>query len=144
MVVPVLAGLAGCGGDSREEFVAKADEACRERVDLARQADQGVQTSNALFADAYEEELARLEALEPPGELEDDFQRLLDLYTERTRRQREVAGLDAKIERAGSRGEYGRLIDRLSPIATAANRARVQGNRLAEKLGLEVCGEQLS
>ena len=146
-VVPLVLGvavLAGCGGASRGDFAAEADRICQERIELFRQADEGAQTSNALIADAYEEELEKLRELEPPGELEDDFERLLELLDERTRRQREFADVQAEFERIGEGDDYAALSERLTAASTAANRTRVQANRAAKDLGLETCATNLT
>ena len=138
-----LALVAGCGDDG-PDFVAEADGICRARVEVFERADAGGDTSNATFADAYEKELARLREVEPPEDQAADFRRLIDLYTERTRKQREAAELDSALERTRSRREFARLVERQTRVTTEANRARVRGNQVARELGLEVCGRTLS
>lgn len=138
-----LVVLAGCGDDGAD-FATEADRICEDRVALFERADRGGDINNQVIADAYEKELARLRDLEPPENKAAGFRRLLELYDERTRTQREVADLEDAIEQATSRAEYGRLSERLSRVFTDANRARVRGNRAARDLGLKVCGRTLS
>ena len=143
LALATLAVAAGCGDDG-PDFTTEADRACMPRVDLVERADRGGDTSHAAFADVYEQELARLRELEPPEDKADAFRRMLDLYGERTRGQREVAELQEAIDDARSRREFVRLAQRQTETATALNRARVRGNQVARDLGLEVCGRELS
>ena len=135
--------VSGCGGGGKD-FVAEANRICQERVDLAERSDAGERTTNAQWAEADEKELEALRELEPPQEQAADFRRMLELYEERTRKQREAAELEAAIDQADSRKEHAELVERQSPVFTAMNRARVQGNEIARALGLDVCGRSLS
>lgn len=136
----------GCGGGGGgESFAADANRACQERIDrldaVIRDADRP--GADADIAEAYEDELAQLRALEPPEDSAADFRRMLDLYAAGARAQDRYARLRAEAERARDRDIYNTALDRASRENTASRRARSQGNNLARDIGLETCATAL-
>lgn len=132
-LIAVLAA-AGCsgGGPSREEFVEKANANCKQR----QQAELAIADQSAEeFADdpdavwrVYDRESAKQRKLEPPDELADDWQRYLRLFDESTKNYRVARDLEAPS-------------DTRSAAEVKAGKAGVQARNIAEKMGLDVCGD---
>jgi len=135
-VALLLLVLAGCGGDAltKKQLVAKADAIC-ERVntevakepdpktaeDLERLANRTVEISDPAIKD--------MEALEPPDELESDF----DKFVASLKRQRD---LTKKIGAAAGDGDT----EEVQKIGADAQKAQDEYRRLTGKLGFKQCG----
>lgn len=136
--VLVAVALVGCGGNDGEEFVAKANRACKERATMTHSGGRD------RLAEVYEREVAALRKVEPPADKAAHFKKMLALYAERARLQRELAAFDKKIAAADTRTENVDLYVQQTELFDPANRARVQGNKLAGELGLKVCAQRLT
>jgi hypothetical protein len=127
--------IAACGGGlSKGELVAKGDAICarvNEQVaqepdpktagDLQRLANRTVEVSGPAIED--------MEALEPPGELESDF----DEFVASLKRQRELAG---KIGAAAAEGDTAEV----RRLGAQAQKAQDEYRRLTGKIGFKECG----
>jgi hypothetical protein len=125
LVVAVLA--VGCGGADREEFVSAANDSCVRLENALKGAG-----SHDATTQAYERELDRLRALEPPGEDEERFERMLQLKEEALRAWREFAAAFAQDQHAGTEA-----LDR-------SRKSLVQAAQVAGELGLGECDSALS
>ena len=129
--------LAGCGGGglSKSELVAKGDKICarvnkevakepdpKSAADLERLAKRTVEISDPAIED--------MEALEPPDELEKDF----DAFVASLKR---AARPDEGDRRGGRRGRQRRRSRR---SATEAQKAQADYQKLAAKIGFKQCG----
>ena len=131
----LIAPVAGCGGGLSEgELVSKGDAIC-ERVnqeiakepepktaaDLEGLAERTVEISDPAIED--------MEALEPPGELEDDFGK----FVASLKRQRD---LTKQIGDAAGAGDTAKI----QQVGTEAEKAQTEYRRLSEKIGFKECG----
>jgi hypothetical protein len=131
----LLLPLAACGGGlSKSELVAKGDAICK-RVndqvakepepktakDLQALADKTVEISNPAIDD--------MEALEPPSELEKDF----DAFVASLKKQRD---LTKKIGDAAGAGDTAEI----QKLGADAQKAQDEYRRLSDKIGFKECG----
>jgi hypothetical protein len=129
--------VAGCGGDdrlTREEFVSEADAICEEfdqRLDDVPEPESADDVER--FADearpVIEDGLAELRALQPPEELEEQWNELMDKNDEA------LEVLDDLSQAAASADEA-----RLQEISEEASRQDAETDRMARAIGLENCG----
>jgi hypothetical protein len=129
--------VAGCGGDdrlTREEFVSEADAICEEfdqRLDDVPEPESADDVER--FADearpVIEDGLAELRALQPPEELEEQWNELMDKNDEA------LEVLDDLSQAAASADEA-----RLQEISEEASRQDAETDRIARAIGLENCG----
>jgi hypothetical protein len=129
--------VAGCGGDdrlTREEFVSEADAICEEfdqRLDDVPEPESADDVER--FADearpVIEDGLAELRALQPPEELEEQWNELMDKNDEA------LEVLDDLSQAAASADEA-----RLQEISEEASRQDAETDRMARAMGLENCG----
>jgi len=131
----VLMPLAGCGGGlSEDELVAKGDAICKRvndeiakqpdpqtTADLQRLAKRTVELSDPAIDD--------MEALEPPGDLEDDFKK----FVASLKRQRD---LTKEIGDAAGKDDTAKVQE----IGTKAQKAQDEYRRLTGKIGFKECG----
>ena len=131
--LPLL--IAACGGGlSKGELVAKGDAICARinkqvakepdpetAKDLQRLANRTVELSNPAIKD--------MEALEPPSELESDF----DKFVASLKRQRD---LTKKIGAAAAEGDTAEV----QKIGADAQKAQDEYRRLTGKIGFKECG----
>jgi hypothetical protein len=135
VAVLIIMPLAGCGGGlSKSELVAKGDAICK-RVndqvakepepktakDLQALADKTVEISNPAIDD--------MEALEPPSELEKDF----DAFVASLKQQRD---LTKKIGDAAGAGDTAEI----QKLGADAQKAQDEYRRLSNKIGFKECG----
>ena len=128
--------VAGCGGDelTKKQLVAKGDAICarinkqmakqpdpKTVKDLQRLANRTVELSNPAIKD--------MEALEPPSELESDF----DKFVASLKRQRD---LTKKISGAAADGDTAEI----QKIGSDAQKAQDEYRRLTGKIGFKECG----
>ena len=131
--------LAACGGGegdelTAEEFRQQADSICADYEgrldelgapsspeDLQRYVDEAVPI--------FEEGTTELEDLNPPGELEDDWNRVMEINQEQLENVRE-------LQEAAEEGDQARL----GELLAEADQARLESDRLASELGLQECG----
>ena len=132
-LLPLL--VAGCGGGlSKEELVAKGDAICKRvntrmakepdpksAADLERLAKRTVEISDPAIKD--------MEKLEPPSELESDFENFLASL----KRQR---NLTKKIGEAAAEGDTAQI----QQIGADAQSAQQEYRRLTGKIGFKQCG----
>jgi len=133
LLVPAI--VAGCGGGlSKSELVAKGDAICarvnkqiakepdpKTAADLERLARRTAEISGPAIDD--------MEALEPPGELEDDF----ETFVASLKRQRE---LTQQIGEAAGDGDTAKV----QRIGADAQTAQAEYNRVSAKIGFKQCG----
>ncbi len=131
----LLLVIAACGGGlSKGELVAKGDAICarvnkqvakepdpKTAEDLERLANRTVEISDPAIKD--------MEALEPPGELESDF----DKFVASLKRQRD---LTKKIGAAAAEGDTAEV----QKIGAQAQKAQDEYRRLTGKIGFKECG----
>jgi hypothetical protein len=135
-VALLLLLVAGCGGGglSKEELVAKGDAICKRvntrmakepdpksAADLQRLAKRTVEISDPAIKD--------MEKLEPPSELESDFENFLASL----KRQR---NLTRKIGEAAGEGDTAKV----QQIGADAQSAQEEYRRLTGKIGFKQCG----
>ena len=134
-VLPLVA-LTGCGGGglSKKELVAKGDAICKRvntrmakepdpktAADLERLAKRTVAISDPAIKD--------MEALEPPSELESDFENFLaSLKRQRNRTK--------KIGEAAAEGDTAKV----QQIGADAQSAQQEYRRITGKIGFKQCG----
>lgn len=132
--------IAGCGGGSdslsAEEFRSQADDIC---ADFERQIDALAEPTSAdqvlTFLRAglpiQEAQLDRLRALDPPDELQDDFDEAIELS------ERQIAAIDAAADRIEG-GEDPEAV--ISEVSDDIESLGDQADAKARDLGLTVCG----
>src|SRR5215210_7378488 len=132
LLVPAL--VAGCGGGlSKSELVAKGDAICarvnkqiakepdpKTAADLERLARRTAEISGPAIKD--------MEELEPPGELEDEF----ETFLKSLKRQRD---LTQQIGEAAGDGDTAKV----QRIGADAQKAQAEYNRVSAKIGFEQC-----
>jgi uncharacterized protein Yka (UPF0111/DUF47 family) len=133
-----LAVGAGCGGDglSREELVSEADTICAEyEAELAELAELAEPESLAdferLVQDAkpiVENGIENLRALDPPEDLEDEFDEWI------SRNEENVAAIDELQEAVVDRDEQ-----RIQEIVRQIDENEQEADELAAEIGLEDC-----
>ena len=134
-VAPLLLVVAGCGGGlSKDEFVAKGDAICkRVNARIAKQPDpQSASDLKGLAqrtSKIYDPAIDDMEALEPPSELESDFENFLASL----KRQR---NLTKKIGEAAAEGDTAKV----QQIGADAQSAQEEYRRITGKIGFKQCG----
>ena len=134
-VVGVLViGLTACGGASKEDFVAKADEICTAQ---AKQLDSTEpQTMQALEqaadrnAPILDETIKKLDKLEPPEELKAEF----DKFLVNTR-------LRASLTKQAGDAAAEQNLPKLQEIAATSTKGRADGQQLGKEVGFKSCGQ---
>ena len=131
----LLTPVAGCGGGLSEgELVAEGDKICKrvnEQIakepepvnaqDLAALAKKTVEISDPAIED--------MEALEPPGDLEADFEK----FVASLKKQRD---LTEKIGEAADSGDTAEI----EKLGADAQKAQAEYRRLSDKIGFKECG----
>jgi hypothetical protein len=132
--------LASCGGDgdglSREEFVAEADAICAEYDQRVQEIEQPQGLDDVeRYADeaqpVIEEGMTELRELEPPEELQDDWNAFISSSEE------SLDFLD-ELREAGAAGDP----ERIQEIAQEVSAVNDEANGIARELGLEDCGDE--
>ena len=140
----VTALMAGCGGDgdgdalTADEFRQQADAIC---VDFEGRLDElgtpeSLDDLQGYVDDAVpilEEGTNELDELQPPEELEEDWDRAMEINREQLDTVRE-------LQTAVEEGDQARIAELLQEAETA----REESNQLASDLGLEECGSEAS
>jgi len=135
VAVLIVMPLAACGGGlSKSELVAKGDAICKRvnqavakepdpqtAADLEKLAQKTVKISGPAIDD--------MEALEPPGDLEKDF----DAFVASLKKQRD---LTQDIGEAAGKGDSAAI----QKAGSEAQKAQAEYNRLSEKIGFKECG----
>jgi hypothetical protein len=129
--------VAGCGGDdrlTREEFVSEAEAICEEfdqRVEDVPDAESADDVERYVdeLRPVIEDGLGELRALQPPEELEEQWNELMDKNDEA------LEVLDDLSQAAASADEA-----RLQEISEEASRQDAETDRMARAIGLENCG----
>ena len=130
----LVLGIAGCGGVSKDDFIAKADKICTAQAkqldtkepqtmqDLEQSANRNIPVINDM--------VRKLDKLEPPKELETKFDKFLA-----------NARLRATVtEQAGAAaGEQN--LQKLEELSATSTKGRADGKRLAEDVGFKSCGQ---
>jgi hypothetical protein len=145
----VAAALAGCGpfgdgggGDATSEvdFFAQSDEICRAAQDQVAEVQRDPPTSrgeSVRFTESliaiFEDEVAELAALEPPGDRQDAFDRYLDA-------REEAIDLLADGQRAAEEDDAERYADAQGDVAAG----QVRRAELAQQVGFSVCSRPLT
>ena len=129
--------VAGCGGDdrlTREEFISEADAICEEfdqRLEDVPEPESADDVER--FADearpVIEDGLAELRAFQPPEELEEQWNELMDKNDDA------LEMLDDLSQAAASADEA-----RIQELSEEASRQDAETDRMAREIGLENCG----
>jgi|SRR5829696_137960 len=131
----LLLPLAACGGGlSKSELVSKGDAICKRVNDeVAKQPDpqtaadlEGLAKKTVKISDPAIDDM---EALEPPDELEKDF----DAFVASLKKQR---NLTKEIGEAAGAGDTAKI----QKVATDAQKAQAEYQRLSNKIGFKECG----
>jgi hypothetical protein len=130
----LMLALAGCGGVSKEDFIAKADKICTAQAkqletdepqtmqDLEQAANHNVPILDAM--------VRKLDKLEPPKELEAKF----DKFLANTR-------LRASVTKQAGAAAGEQNIPKLQEIAAAGTKGRADGKKLGQDVGFKSCGQ---
>lgn len=145
LLAAAVMGVAGCGGDDDEdggsgaltkaELVSKADAICgdlNKRID-ALPAPDSVEDVATFSEDAlkiFEPAVADLKALEPPDEVEADYDRAMELLDDQIDRTKE-------LQQAGEDKDEAKI----RSVIAEGDKADEEGDKLAKKIGLQKCGE---
>lgn len=126
--------LAACGGPSREDFVRKADAACRKetppRLRPPRNRAEAERYARAQLRFRRRLNVRFGQAGEPPDELKEPVARIERL----NRRVVELLERQVRAARANRERRYSR-------IGVLLRRAFVERERLADRIGFEVCAQ---
>jgi uncharacterized lipoprotein len=126
--------LAGCGGVSKTDFIAKADDICTAQAkkldtkepqtmqDLEQAANHNLPILNAL--------VQKLDKLEAPKELATKF----DKFVANTR-------LRTNVTKQASAAAHEQDLPKLQEISAAATKGRDEGKRLGKDVGFKSCGQ---
>jgi hypothetical protein len=144
LVLLAAAFVAGCGGDgdgdrlTAEEFRQQADATCVEFEGRLEELGmpESLEDLQGFVDDAVpilEEGTNELEQLQPPEELEEDWNRAMEINREQLDTVRE-------LRTAAEEGDQARIAELLQE----ANAARQESDQLAADLGLEQCGSEAS
>jgi hypothetical protein len=134
-----LVALAGCGGGDdggdRDAYVASGDAICRDYEAAIGKLDQPVELGDIgpYIADALpvlERTAGRIEALDPPADLRDEFAAFRDAA-------RQTVTRAEALRRAAEQGDSGE-VERLLDEAGKASERRVG---LARAAGLDACAD---
>jgi hypothetical protein len=126
---------AGCGGGlSKSQLVSKGDAICtRVNKQVAKQPDPKSGKDLARVANAVvkisDPAIKDMEALDPPGNLKDEFGKFVDSL----KRQRDLTKQLADAAGAGDTAK-------VQKIGTQARTAQTSYRRYATKIGFKVCG----
>ena len=132
----LVLGLAGCGGggDSKEDFIAKADKIC---TDQAKQLDstepqtmQALEQSANRNAPVLDDTIKKLDKLEPPEELKAEF----DKFLVNTR-------LRATLTKQAGAAAAEQNLQKLQEIAATSTKGRADGQQLGKDVGFKSCGQ---
>jgi hypothetical protein len=126
--------VAGCGGLSKDELVAKGDAICkRVNARMAKEPDPQSASDLELLAKRTvalsDPAIAEMKALDPPGELQPDFKR----FVASLRRQRD---LTKQIGDAAGAGDTAKI----QKVTADAQKAEREYRRLSGKIGFKECG----
>ena len=134
VVGALVIGLTGCGGVSKEDFIAKADKICS---DQAKQLDSNEpQTIQALEQTAnrnapiIDDTISKLDKLEPPEELKAKF----DKFLVNTR-------LRATLTKQAGDAAAEQNLQKLQEIAATSTKGRSEGQQLGKDVGFKSCGQ---
>ena len=138
MVAAGVAGLAGCGGDgevSAAEFRDQADAVCAEADEQVTavpdpESNEDVGAYLDKVVPIVREQTEKLTELDPPEELEEDWNRAMEL-------QQENVDVAEDAQQAAEDGDQQELEETLSRV----DENDEELDRLAETLGLDTCGE---
>jgi hypothetical protein len=128
---------AGCGGDdrlTREELVEEADETC---ADFDQRIEEVGEPESPEDIERYVQEIRpiveegtdELDALQPPEELEDDY----DQWIQETR---SAIDMFDELEEAAASGDE----QRIQEVLQGAGEGGEEADRLAQELGFQECG----
>jgi uncharacterized lipoprotein len=130
----LVVALAGCGGGSKEDFIAKADKICTAQAkkldvkepqtmqDLKQAADHNLPILNAM--------VEKLDKLEPPKNLETK----VDKFVANAR-------LRASITKQASTAAAEQDLPKLQEISATATKGRADGKKLGQDVGFKSCGQ---
>ena len=137
LLVCAVFALAACGGDDKEEFISDADEICKnanedlENIDEPTTDEELAPYLNEAL-DLAEDVQGDLEDLDPPDDVQDDW----DQYLENTQE-----GLDI-IEDARDQAEAGDTDTAQETLQSdEVEQLDEENEELANDIGLEECGE---
>jgi hypothetical protein len=133
--------IAGCGGGSdslsAEELRTQADAICAEadeRTDAIAEptSEEDLVTAYTELLSIQNDSIARLKELAPPSELESTWNEAISLQEE------QVATLQGLVDRIEAGEDVQTVLEEVTPEAEARE---AELDRLADELGLKVCGQ---
>ncbi len=158
-VLVAAALLAGCGGgggddssddakvETKADFIAAADKICVERDtrsrELAREQDTDVGRLSGRLADAYEDAIAKLEALElPAGAARAGARRYVQSVTAMRRPVQRMKATAAEVENADDVTELKAAGARLQINVNTVQALGDVADQNARAYGMKSCGKQ--
>ena len=135
LVVGLLViGLTGCGGVSKEDFIAKADKICSaqaKQIDSTEpQTIQALEQTANRNAPILDDTIKKLDKLEPPEELKAEF----DKFLVNTR-------LRATLTKQAGDAAAEQNLQKLQEIAATSTKGRAEGQQLGKDVGFKSCGQ---
>lgn len=140
VAIAATAFIAGCGGGSdslsAEEFRSQADAVCADserQIDALTEPSSGEQVLTFLRAGLpiQQAQLDRLRELDPPDDLQEDFDSAIDLL------EQQVAAIDAAADRIEAGEDPETVLTEAGPNIESLSD---QADERAQALGLTVCG----
>ena len=130
----LVIGLTGCGGVSKEDFIAEADKICASQ---AKQLDtKEPQTMQDLEQTAnrnlpiLNDTVRKLDKIEPPKELETKF----DKFLANTR-------LRASVTKQVGAAAGEQNLQKIQELAATSTKGRADGQQLGKDVGFKSCGQ---
>jgi hypothetical protein len=138
LLLAAVFALSACGGDDKDDFVSDADDICKEAEDKVDELDR---PSTVDEVPAYVDEAneigedtkAELEDLDPPTDVEDDFNNFLDNVDE---------GIELleELKAAAERGDEQAIAE--FDDDPRVNELNEENEQIAEDIGFEQCGRE--
>jgi outer membrane murein-binding lipoprotein Lpp len=133
-VLPVLVLLAGCGGVSKADFVAKADSICSAQAKQLEsrepQTMQDLEQAANHNAPILDKTIRKLDKLEPPKELKIAF----DKFLVNTR-------LRASLTKQAGDAAAEQNLQKIQEIGATSTKGRADGKQLGKDVGFKSCGQ---
>ena len=130
----LVIALAGCGGVSKEDFIAKADRIC---TDQAKQLEttepqtmQDLEQTAKQNLPILSDTVRKLDKLEPPKELETKF----DKFLANTR-------LRASVTQQVGDAAGEQNLQKIQELAATSTKGRTDGQQLGKDVGFKSCGQ---
>jgi hypothetical protein len=135
VVLLLFLPVAGCGGGlSKGELVAEGDKICeRVNTEIAKEPEPkdaaGLERLAKKTVEISDPAIEDMEALEPPGELEADFEKFVASLKEQRDLTEQIGGAAANGDTA-----------EIQEVGAQAQKAQEEYRRLSDKIGFKQCG----